>query len=212
MIYLRSDQPFPDPSIASSEGLLAIGGDLSTKRLLDAYSSGIFPWYNGGQPILWWSPDPRMILFPEKVKVSKTMRKVLRDNTFQITYNTCFLDVILKCKRIKREGQNDTWITNDMVAAYVKLHEDGIAQSVEVWQDGVLVGGLYGVNLKDQRVFCGESMFAEVSNASKVALISLSRKLEQENYKFIDCQVYTDHLSSMGALEIPRTEFLDLLR
>tara|TARA_R110002020_G_scaffold303939_3_gene519602 strand:+ start:2582 stop:3043 length:462 start_codon:yes stop_codon:yes gene_type:complete len=152
-----------------------------------------------------------MVLFPEKIKVSKSMRKVLKENTFKVTHNENFLDVILNCKRIKREGQLDTWITNDMVSAYLELFEEGIAESVEVWQDDVLVGGLYGINLKDKKVFCGESMFAKKSNASKAGLIWLSRKLTEQNYKLIDCQVYTDHLASMGAEEIDRDQFLGFL-
>tara|TARA_Y100001934_G_scaffold281553_1_gene391651 strand:+ start:148 stop:726 length:579 start_codon:yes stop_codon:yes gene_type:complete len=191
--------------------LLAVGADLSSARLVDAYSKGIFPWYNDGQPVLWWSPDPRMVLIPQEIHISKSMRKVLREAAFKVTYNTRFLDVILNCKRIEREGQHGTWITNDMVEAYLNLHKLGYAQSVEVWQDEELVGGLYGVNLKDKQVFCGESMFSKVSNASKVAFISLAQKLTQQDYKLIDCQVYTAHLESLGAKEISREEFLSYL-
>tara|TARA_R110000751_G_scaffold98907_1_gene192199 strand:+ start:438 stop:1016 length:579 start_codon:yes stop_codon:yes gene_type:complete len=192
--------------------LLAVGADLSVNRLLDAYSKGIFPWYNDGQPVLWWSPNPRMVLKPQQIYISKSMRKVLRSNLFEVTYNTAFIDVMLNCKRIKREGQAGTWITNEMLEAYQKLHLLGVAESVEVWQNDQLVGGLYGLNLKEKRVFCGESMFAKVSNASKIALISLAQKLELLNYKLIDCQVYTEHLDSMGASEISRTEFLSYLQ
>jgi len=191
--------------------LLAVGADLSSARLVDAYSKGIFPWYNDGQPVLWWSPDPRMVLIPQEIHISKSMRKVLREAAFKVTYNTRFLDVILNCKRIEREGQHGTWITNDMVEAYLNLHKLGYAQSVEVWQDEELVGGLYGVNLKDKQVFCGESMFSKVSNASKVAFISLAQKLMRQDYKLIDCQVYTAHLESLGAKEISREEFLSYL-
>jgi leucyl/phenylalanyl-tRNA--protein transferase len=189
-----------------------VGADLTTSRLLSAYKQGIFPWYNTGEPILWWSPDPRMVLKPEEVRVTKSMRKSLRDGGWEVTFNTHFLEVMLHCKRIPREGQNGTWITNDMVTAYLKLHELGHAESVEVWQDGTLVGGLYGINLRENKVFCGESMFSKVSNASKVALVTLARKLEKESYKLIDCQVYTPHLERMGAHEIPREEFLKLLK
>jgi leucyl/phenylalanyl-tRNA--protein transferase len=180
--------------------------------LLSAYKQGIFPWYSAGEPILWWSPDPRMVLKPDEVRVTKSMHKTLRDGGWEVTYNTHFLEVMLHCKRIPREGQNGTWITNDMVAAYLKLHEQGHAESVEVWQNDTLVGGLYGINLKENKIFCGESMFSTVSDASKVALVTLARKLEKENYKLIDCQVYTPHLERMGAHEIPRAEFLKLLK
>tara|TARA_B100001167_G_C16774815_1_gene310725 strand:+ start:15310 stop:15867 length:558 start_codon:yes stop_codon:yes gene_type:complete len=185
---------------------------LSLDRLNDAYAKGIFPWYNDGQPVLWWSPDPRMVLFPEEVHVSKSMRNVFNKGNFKVTYNTCFTDVILNCKRIKRDGQHGTWITNQMVEAYIALHEEDIAESVEVWEDGTLVGGLYGINLKEKKVFCGESMFSYVSNASKVALITLARKLQRLDYKLIDCQVYNEHLDRMGAREIPRKKFLEYLR
>lgn len=185
---------------------------MSLDRLKDAYSKGIFPWYNDGQPVLWWSPDPRMVLFPEEVHVSKSMRNVLNQEVFKVTYNTCFTDVILNCKRIKRDGQHGTWITNEMVEAYINLHKEGFAESVEVWQEDKLVGGLYGINLKDKLVFCGESMFSKASNASKVALIALARKLQNLNYKLIDCQVYNEHLDRMGAREIPRVKFLKYLQ
>lgn len=211
MYVLSQELYFPLVSQAEEDGLLAIGGDLSTERLLLAYNSGIFPWFNEGQMALWYSPNPRMVLKPQEVYVSKSMRKVLRKNSFKVTYNQNFLEVILACKRIKREGQHDTWITNAMVEAYLKLHELGHAISVEIWQGATLVGGLYGVNLKTKGVFCGESMFSAVSNASKVGFITLSRKLEKENYHLIDCQMYTPHLASLGAAEIPRTEFLKYL-
>ncbi|MAZ27869.1 MAG: leucyl/phenylalanyl-tRNA--protein transferase [Cytophagaceae bacterium] len=206
-----SDKTFPSPENADYDGLLAYGGDLSAERLLQAYNQGIFPWYSSNEPILWWSPNPRMVLFPGEVKVSKSMRKVLRDATLTVTYNTAFTEVILNCRRMKRTGQSGTWITDEMLEAYIELHEKGFAQSVEVWQDDELVGGLYGVDLEDKKVFCGESMFAKVSNASKIALISLSRKLEKKGYHLIDCQVHTNHLQSMGAREIPRSEFLNYL-
>ncbi|WP_028376845.1 leucyl/phenylalanyl-tRNA--protein transferase [Leeuwenhoekiella sp. MAR_2009_132] len=211
MIYINKHQPFPDYSYADEDGLLAVGADLSVDRLLDAYSKGIFPWYNDGQPVLWWSPDPRMVLKPAEIHISKTMRKILREKVFRVTYNTCFLDVVLNCKRIKRDGQDGTWITNEMLEAYQKLHEIGVAESVEVWQNDALVGGLYGLNLKEKNIFCGESMFAKVSNASKVALITLAQKLQTQDYNLIDCQVYTEHLERMGASEISRSQFLSYL-
>ena len=212
MHVLSEELYFPAVSQAEEDGLLAIGGDLSTERLMLAYHSGIFPWFNEGQMALWWSPDPRMVLKPKDVYLSKSMRKVLRDNTFKVTYNQNFLEVMLHCKRIKREGQNDTWITNSMVEAYLKLHEQGHAISVEVWREDTLVGGLYGIDLKENGVFCGESMFSLESNASKVGFITLSRKLEKQNYHLIDCQMYTEHLSSLGAAEIPREDFLKYLK
>ncbi len=211
MHILTDHIAFPHPSQAEEDGLLAIGGDLHPERLMLAYHSGIFPWFNEGQMALWWSPDPRMVVRPQDVHTSKSMRKVLRDDLFKVTYNQRFLEVILACKRIKREGQNDTWITNAMIAAYLKLHEMGHAISVEVWQDDQLVGGLYGIDLKEKGIFCGESMFSTISNASKVGFITLSRKLTKEKYHLIDCQMYTDHLASLGAVEIPREAFLKYL-
>lgn len=203
---------FPDHSQADQQGLLMVGGYLTPEWLLLAYNSGIFPWYNQGEPILWWSPDPRMVVKPSDVHVSKSMRKVLRNNPFTITYNTSFLEVILMCKRIKRRQQPGTWITNDIVRAYLEMHERGHALSVEVWLGKKLVGGLYGIDLKVKGIFCGESMFATHSNASKVGFIALSQKLQKENYRLIDCQMYTDHLASLGASEIPREEFLKYLQ
>jgi len=211
MVYLSDELWFPAVELASQDGLLAMGGDLSVERLILAYRSGIFPWYSEGEPILWWSPDPRMILFPEKLKVSKSLSKILQKNEFRITFNTTFSDVIEKCAAIEREGQADTWITNDMVDVYQKLHELGHAHSVEVWKDDKLVGGLYGIDLPDQKVFCGESMFSKESNASKVAFYYLVEKLKAKKYTIIDCQVHTHHLESLGAEEIPRTEFLNYL-
>ncbi|WP_299764336.1 leucyl/phenylalanyl-tRNA--protein transferase [uncultured Dokdonia sp.] len=211
MHILTDHIAFPHPSHAEEDGLLAVGGDLHPNRLMLAYHSGIFPWFNEGQMALWWSPDPRMVVKPEEVHVSKSMRKVLRDDTFRVTYNQRFLEVILHCKRMKRKEQDDTWITNAMVAAYLKLHEMGHCISVEVWKNDQLVGGLYGIDLKDKGIFCGESMFSKVSNASKVGFITLSRKLTQQNYRLIDCQMYTDHLATLGAAEIPREDFLKYL-
>jgi leucyl/phenylalanyl-tRNA---protein transferase len=207
MKYLTPNMPFPDVSEASEEGLLAVGGDLSTERLLYAYKKGIFPWFSAEEPILWWSPNPRFVLFPDKLKVSKSMKQVLRNSDFEITINKDFKSVITACSKIKRDGQDDTWITKSMIEAYVKLHELGYAKSVEVWQDYQLVGGLYGIDLRNG-VFCGESMFATVSNASKVGFITF---IHNTNYKLIDCQVYTNHLESLGAEEISRDVFLSYL-
>lgn len=201
---------FPTLENVTNEGILALGGDLSPERLIQAYKNGIFPWYSEGEPIIWYCPNPRMVLFFEQLKVSKSMRKVLRDQVFKITYNKAFEEVIYNCKSIERGDGLGTWITDDMQEAYIELHKLGIAKSVEVWQEDVLVGGLYGIDLGD--VFCGESMFSKVSNASKFAFIKLAQKLEKENYKFIDCQVYNDHLATLGAEEIEREAFLKILK
>jgi len=209
MYYVLEDLFFPPVSEADEEGILAFGGDLNPERLKLAYQSGIFPWFNEGEPILWWSPDPRMVLFPDELVVSKSMRNVLNRKQFKVTFNQNFADVISNCQNIKREGQNGTWISNEMIDAYCKLHAQGIAKSVEVWQDEVLVGGLYGIDLG--HVFCGESMFSKVSNASKVAFISLVNYLKEGNYKLLDCQVYNSHLESLGCREIDREEFMFIL-
>ncbi|WP_228853661.1 leucyl/phenylalanyl-tRNA--protein transferase [Aegicerativicinus sediminis] len=210
MFVLSEDLIFPRIELATNDGLLAIGGDLSSERLLLAYKSGIFPWYSEGQPILWWSPDPRFVLFPKDLKVSKSMKKILRNETFKITYCQQFERVIEACASMPRRGQESTWITVEMKKAYLRLFGLGIAKSVEVWKDGELVGGLYGVDLG--HVFCGESMFSKVSNASKYGFIKFVEKLKCKNYKLIDCQVFTEHLSSLGAVEIPREEFSKILK
>lgn len=199
--------PFPDASEATEEGLLAIGGDLSVNRLIEAYSHGIFPWFSEDEPVLWWSPDPRFVLFPKNLKVSKSMKQVLRNSGYAVTVNKAFKAVIKACSVIERHGQEGTWITDDMIKAYVQLHELGFAKSVEVWKDDDLVGGLYGVDLNNG-IFCGESMFAKESNASKVGFITF---VQNTNYKLIDCQVYTRHLESLGAEDIPREDFLSFL-
>jgi len=209
MYLLTEDLYFPPVEQASPEGILAIGGDLSPSRLQLAYQSGIFPWFNKGEPIIWWSPDPRMVMFPEELEISKSMRNILNRNLFTVTFNQCFEQVISNCQRIKRQGQRGTWITSDMIQAYCHLNQIGLAKSVEVWQDGVLVGGLYGIDLG--HVFCGESMFSKVSNASKVAFITLVRHLKANNYKLLDCQVHNDHLESLGCREIARKDFIDIL-
>ncbi len=211
MYLLNELLMFPDPSEADEEGLLAIGGDLSSDRLLLAYQSGIFPWYDEQQPILWWSPDPRMILFPSKFKVSKSLSKTIKNTKFKITFNTSFSEVIKNCSTIKREGQGGTWITQEMEEAYVELHKLGHAQSVEVWNQDALVGGLYGIDLPKQKIFCGESMFSTQTDASKVGFYYLVKHLQQKNYKLIDCQMHTDHLESLGAEEITRELFLQHL-
>ena len=210
MFLLSKDLVFPPVHLADKDGLLAIGGDLSLERLLLAYKSGIFPWYNPGEPIIWYSPNLRMVLFPKDLKISKSMKQIIRKNEFKITFNQNFKAVISNCKTIKRDGQGGTWITDEMQDAYLKLHEKGIAKSVEVWLENELVGGLYGIDLGT--VFCGESMFSKISNTSKLAFIYLVQKLKEENYKLIDCQVYNPHLESLGADEISREEFLKYLK
>ncbi|MEM8520560.1 leucyl/phenylalanyl-tRNA--protein transferase [Flavobacterium sp. PL12] len=209
LYYLTTDLFFPSVSQANRDGILAVGGDLSTERLLLAYKSGIFPWFEQDDPILWWSPNPRMVLFLEDLIVSKSMRNILNRNSFTVSFNQKFRDVISHCQKVKRDGQSGTWITNDMIEAYCKLNESGIAKSIEVWQNDELVGGLYGIDLG--HVFCGESMFSLVSNASKIAFIALVEKLKTDNYKLLDCQVYNPHLESLGCREINRSEFIKIL-
>ena len=214
MLYLldpdNPDAPFPPVEQAEKEpnGLLAVGGDLSPKRLLNAYRRGIFPWYSDEQPVLWWSPDPRMVLYPEKIKISRSLKKTLRNKPFSVTYDTHFSDVIKACSEPRSDGPG-TWITNEMQQAYILLHNLGYAHCVEVWQDNSLVGGLYGVAIG--HVFFGESMFTRVTDASKVALVNLCEHLGRLGYRMIDCQVYTEHLISMGAEEIDRTRFCQYL-
>ena len=210
MYLLSKEIAFPPVYLADKDGLLAIGGDLSVERLKLAYKSGIFPWFNKGEPIIWYSPDPRMVLFPKNLKISKSMKQIIRKNEFKITFNQNFTEVISNCKNMYRGNQGGTWITNEMQQAYIKLHEKGISKSVEVWQNDELVGGLYGLDLG--HIFCGESMFSKVSNTSKLAFIYLVQKLEKQNYKLIDCQVYNNHLASMGASEISRVAFLKFLK
>ena len=210
MYFLTKELYFPPAETASPEGIVAVGGDLSPERLLLAYKSGIFPWFEDDEPILWWSPPERMVLFFEDLKISKSMRNIINQRKFKVTFNTAFRDVILNCKKISRKDQTGTWITDNMVEAYCKLHELGIAKSVEVWQNDELVGGLYGVDLG--HVFCGESMFSKVSNASKIAFISLVNYLRENNYKLLDCQVHNDHLEKLGAFEISREVFMRVLK
>jgi leucyl/phenylalanyl-tRNA--protein transferase len=200
---------FPPVHLAEPDGLLAIGGDLSPQRLLFAYKNGIFPWYEGDH-ILWWSPDPRFVIFPDELKISHSMKQLLKQHAFDFSINRAFEKVIHECKISKRKGQNGTWITGEVERAYCKLHELGHAISAEVWKDGELVGGLYGI--KFGKIFCGESMFSNQSNASKYAFINLVKQLKEEGIQLIDCQVFTQHLESLGARMIPRKEFLELLK
>ena len=197
---------FPDPELAEPEGLLAVGGDLSAGRLLLAYSEGVFPWYSDDTPILWYSPHRRFVLFPDELYISSSMKRLINSGRFKVTFDTCFADVIEACSSVSRKDQDGTWITREMKAAYINLHQLGHAHSIEVWQDDELVGGMYGVAVGD--VFCGESMFSNVSNASKMALISL---IKSGKYKLLDCQVHTDHLESMGARMISRKEYMAML-
>ncbi len=200
---------FPDPETADAGGLLAVGGDLSPQTLLSAYTRGIFPWFNAGDLILWWSPDPRMVLFPDAFHTSRRLARRIRQGRFQVTWNTAFGEVMRACAA-PRSGQAGTWITEEMVSAYTRLFDMGRAQSVEVRADGTLCGGLYGVHIGC--AFFAESMFSRVTDASKVALAHLVHRARQEGWLFIDCQFYTDHLASLGAREIPRSAFLALLR
>ncbi|MGB5553981.1 MAG: leucyl/phenylalanyl-tRNA--protein transferase [Flavobacteriaceae bacterium] len=210
MRFLSKDLYFPPVEHANSEGLLAVGGDLSPERLVLAYESGIFPWFNEDSLILWWSPDPRMVLFPHKIKISRSMRKVLKSGQFKLTKNTCFEAVLDQCSTVPREGQQGTWITDNMKEAYLQLYQKEIVKSYEVWENNELVGGLYGIDLGN--IFCGESMFSNVSNASKFAFINLAQELQHKNYSLIDCQVYTQHLESLGAEEISRSAFVNFLK
>ena len=209
--WLGPDSQFPpvERATAYPNGLLAAGGDLSAARLLEAYRNGIFPWFNDDQPILWWSPDPRMVLFPAELNVSRSLAKTLRNSCFEVRADTAFRDVIQNC-RMPRRDQDGTWITAPIVEAYCELHRTGIAHSVETWRDGELVGGLYGIALG--RAFFGESMFRRATDASKVALVTLVRQLERWGFGMVDCQMNTAHLASFGAREIPRAEFTRRLR
>jgi leucyl/phenylalanyl-tRNA--protein transferase len=205
---LEKELYFPPVDLAEPDGLLAIGGDLSPERLLFAYKQGIFPWYEG-EYILWWSPDPRFVLFPGELKISKSMRALLKKNAFDFTINKTFEKVIHQCKNIKRQGQRGTWITDEVEAAYTRMHELGYAVSAETWKDGTLVGGAYG--LKIGKIFFGESMFSKINNASKYAFIQLVQDLKQDGVELIDCQVYTEHLESLGAKMISRKEFINTI-
>ncbi|OQP45401.1 leucyl/phenylalanyl-tRNA--protein transferase [Niastella yeongjuensis] len=209
LFALDNELIFPPVHLAEPDGLLAVGGDLSTERLLLAYRQGIFPWYEG-QHILWWCPNPRFILTPNTLKVSKSMKQLFKKEAFTFTINKAFTEVINNCKTIDRPGQSGTWITNAVKEAYTRLHRLGVAHSAEVWLNNELVGGLYGIRMG--KVFFGESMFSKVSNASKYAFISYVHQLQHEDVELIDCQVYTEHLESLGARMIPRDEFIQLLQ
>jgi leucyl/phenylalanyl-tRNA---protein transferase len=207
--FLDASLSFPDPNKAGPQGLLAAGGDLSPERLLLAYQSGIFPWFNEDSLILWWSPDPRMVLFPEELRISKSMKKIIEKKTYTITRNQCFNDVISSCAETPRRGETGTWITPNMQNAYADLHQMGYAVSYETWHNNDLVGGLYGIELGG--VFCGESMFSKMPNASKQAFIYMVQEQHSQGCRLIDCQVHTAHLESLGARPIARGEFLKLL-
>lgn len=209
VFYLTDKVLFPPVHYAEPSGIIAVGGDLSPERLLEAYRRGIFPWFSDDSPIVWWSPDPRFVIFPGDVKISKSMRQVLERGTFRITFDRAFRDVITECS-MPRKYEHGTWITGDMIEAYVKLHEMGYAHSIEAWRGDELAGGLYGVSMG--RVFFGESMFSRMSNASKAAFITLALNLKKLGFAVIDCQVHTDHLESLGAVEIPRDEFIAIVR
>lgn len=209
-VFLLSDKiSFPPPYLASKEGLLAVGGDLSQKRLLLAYRTGIFPWFSDDEPILWWSPDPRLVLYPEEIRVSKTLKKIIKKKMFHVTMDSAFVQVINQCAKIRLQNNQGTWVVKEMIDAYCKLHESGFAHSVEAWYQGELAGGLYGVSLG--KCFFGESMFTRVSNASNVALVKLVEYLNALSFDMIDCQLTTEHLLRFGAKEIPRISFLNQL-
>jgi leucyl/phenylalanyl-tRNA--protein transferase len=208
-MILNSNLWFPNVEESTEEGIVAVGGDLSLERLILAYSKGIFPWYSDESPILWWSPDPRFVLFPSQLKISKSMRPLFNQNKFQVTFDKYFDEVIKNCQKINREDQPGTWITSDMMQAYIRLHKKGYAHSVEVWMGKELVGGLYGVSLG--KVFFGESMFSKVSNASKFGFITLVTYLKQKGFLLIDCQQETKHLESLGAAAIKRKDFIEFL-
>lgn len=207
MIWLSDEVVFPPYEFTTKDGIIALGGDLSTERLIHAYKNGIFPWYSEDEPIVWYCPYKRMVLHPKDLKISKSMRRFIKKNTFKITQNKAFEKVIYNCKNIDRKDGFGTWITGDMEQAYINLYKKGIAKSIEVWSGNQLVGGLYGLEINT--VFCGESMFSKVSNASKLAFIYI---VQNNNYKLIDCQVYNEHLASLGAKEIDRNLFLDILK
>lgn len=208
---LAGDSPFPpvEDALTEPNGLLAIGGNLSVDRLLDAYANGIFPWFSQGQPVMWWSPDPRMVLYPDELKISRSMSKRLKREDYEVRFNSAFQQVMQACASTQRADQDSTWITEDMIRAYTALHVAGHAWSAETWMDNELVGGLYGVAIG--KMFYGESMFHHVTDASKIAFIHLVRRLQEQDFGLIDCQMKTAHLASLGAREIPRKVFLQQL-
>ncbi|MDR9398733.1 leucyl/phenylalanyl-tRNA--protein transferase [Salibacter sp.] len=207
--FLSGELKFPPVDLADAEGILAMGGDVSPQRVLLAYQKGIFPWYSDETPILWWAPDPRFVLYPENYKTSKSLRQVMRKKQFTVTFDHAFEEVINKCQNVPRAGQDGTWITDELKETFCEIHRLGFSHSVEVWQDGELVGGLFGTSLG--RAYFGESMFSLVSNASKVGFATLVPQLINRGIKLIDCQVYTDHLSRFGALNIPRSKYSEHL-
>jgi len=209
VFQLSNDLVFPSPDLADDNGLLAVGGDLSKPRLLLAYSKGIFPWYSEGDPILWWSPDPRMILVPAKFKCSRSLKQKIKKGSYQVTMDSAFESVIMHCASVHNKSDGATWITDEMMEAYIQLHRSGVAHSVETWFDDKLVGGLYGVSLGS--AFFGESMFAEKSDASKVAFVLLIQQLQKWKFTLIDCQITTAHLKTFGAHEVSRHKFMTLL-
>lgn len=211
VLALEANTPFPplEQALTRPNGLLAIGGDLGTERLLQAYQRGIFPWFNRGEPILWWSPDPRMVLFPKELKISRSLAKRLKKVDYEIRFDTSFREIMLACAQTPRPGQDGTWITPDILGGYCQLHDLGYAHSVETWIGGKLVGGLYGVAIGG--MFYGESMFHHVTDASKIAFVHLVHRLQQQQFGMIDCQMHTSHLASLGAREIPRAEFAQKL-
>jgi leucyl/phenylalanyl-tRNA--protein transferase len=210
VFLLSSELLFPQPELAEEDGLLAVGGDLSEERILLAYSMGIFPWYSQGSPILWWSPDPRLVLLPEELRISRSLRQTIGKGIFRVTVDTDFDQVIRTCATVHEREDRSTWITRRMIDAYSRLHRSGYAHSVESWQDGELAGGLYGVSMG--KVFFGESMFSKRSDASKVAFALLVHQLREWDYRLIDCQVTTQHLIRFGAREVPRLAFLKMLK
>jgi len=209
--WLTPNSFFPplEDALVEPNGLLAAGGDLSPERLIEAYCSGIFPWFNENEPILWWSPDPRMVLFPSELRISRSLNKILRNSNYEVRVDSAFSQVIQACAA-PRKGQSGTWIHSDMVSAYTELHEMGLAHSVETWVGGELIGGLYGI--AQGKMFFGESMFSRIHDASKIAFVHLVKQLEQWNFNMIDCQMRTAHLASFGAREIPRKEFSQRLK
>lgn len=210
-VFLLSDKiEFPPPYLAPKEGLLAVGGDLSQERLLLAYSMGIFPWYSDGEPILWWSPDPRLVLYPEEIRISKTLKKIIKQDKFHLTIDTVFDQVINSCAQIRIEKNEGTWIVQEMIDAYCRLHAAGLAHSVEAWYQGELAGGIYGVSMG--KCFFGESMFSRISNASNITLVKLVEHLKTLSFDMMDCQITTAHLIRFGAREIPRDIFLKHLK
>ena len=207
--FLTQKLYFPAHETATEDGILALGGDLTPERLLLAYKNGIFPWFNEDEPIIWWSPPRRMVVDIKNYKTPKTIRNLMNKNTFQVTYNQSFKEVIQGCKTIERKGQTGSWLTDEMEIAYLKLHELGYAKSIEVWQNEELVGGLYGVDMGNY--FCGESMFSRLSNASKIAFVSLINHLKEKKYPLLDCQIHNHYLEQLGAFEITRENFLKII-